>query len=60
VSIQRKEDEIADILIAECRSLDANLPVIGSFGHSRLHDLLPGSTTDRILHRSPFPLLIAH
>ena len=55
-----EEDEIADILIAECRSLDANLLVMGSFGHSRLHELLPGSTTDRILHRSPFPLLIAH
>jgi nucleotide-binding universal stress UspA family protein len=58
VSIQRKEDEIADILIAECRSLDANLPVMGSFGHSRLHEL--GNTTDRILHRSLFPLLIVH
>jgi nucleotide-binding universal stress UspA family protein len=33
---------------------------MGSFGHSRLHELLPGSTTDRILRRSPFPLLIAH
>jgi nucleotide-binding universal stress UspA family protein len=33
---------------------------MGSFGQSRLHELLPGSTTDRILHRSPFPLLIAH
>jgi hypothetical protein len=33
---------------------------MGSYGHSRLHELLPGSTTDRVLHRSPFPLLIAH
>jgi nucleotide-binding universal stress UspA family protein len=47
-------------LIAECRSLDANLLVMGSYGHSRLHELLPGSTTDRVLHRSPLPLLIAH
>jgi nucleotide-binding universal stress UspA family protein len=55
-----EEDEIADTLIVECRRLDANLLVMGSFGHSRLHELLPGSTTDRILRRSPFPLLIAH
>jgi nucleotide-binding universal stress UspA family protein len=55
-----EEDEIADVLIAECRKLDANLLVMGSFGHSRLHELLPGSTTDRMLRRSPFPLLIAH
>jgi nucleotide-binding universal stress UspA family protein len=55
-----EDDEIADVLIAECRRLDANLLVMGSYGHSRLHELLPGSTTDRVLHRSPFPLLIAH
>ena len=55
-----EEDEIADALMAECRKLNANLLVMGSYGHSRLHELLPGSTTDRVLHRSPFPLLIAH
>jgi nucleotide-binding universal stress UspA family protein len=52
--------EIADALIKECRTLDANLLVMGSYGHSHLHELVPGSTTDRILHSSPFPLLIAH
>jgi len=33
---------------------------MGSYGHSGLHELLPGSTTSRILRISPFPLLIAH
>ncbi|MDR3486171.1 MAG: universal stress protein [Bradyrhizobium sp.] len=55
-----QEDEIADALIEECRKLDANLLVMGSYGHSRLHELLPGSTTDQMLRRSPFPLLVAH
>lgn len=55
-----EEDETADVLIAECRSLGANLLVLGSYGHSQLHDLLPGSTTSRVLRRSPIPLLIAH
>src|ERR1700686_4842627 len=55
-----EEDEIADALIEECRKLDANLLVMGSYGHSRLHELLPGSTTDRMLRQSPFPLLVAH
>jgi nucleotide-binding universal stress UspA family protein len=55
-----EEEEIADALIKECRTLQANLLVMGSYGHSRLHELVPGSTTDRILHSSPFPLLIAH
>jgi nucleotide-binding universal stress UspA family protein len=34
--------------------------VMGSYGRYQLHDLLPGSTTSRVLHRSPVPLLIAH
>ncbi|HEY8335831.1 MAG TPA: universal stress protein [Tardiphaga sp.] len=55
-----EEDEVGDALIAECRKLNANLLVMGSYGHSRLHELLPGSTTDRVLHRLPLPLLIAH
>jgi nucleotide-binding universal stress UspA family protein len=54
-----EEDEIADALIEECRKFDTNLLVMGSYGHSRLHELLPGSTTDRVLHRSPFPLFNA-
>ncbi|MCP1908867.1 hypothetical protein ACVIWU_005818 [Bradyrhizobium sp. USDA 4509] len=32
----------------------------GSYGHSRLHVFLPGSTTSRLLHHSPVPLVIAH
>jgi len=55
-----QEDEVADALMQECRKLEANLLVMGSYGHSHLHELLPGSTTDRILRSSPFPLLIAH
>jgi nucleotide-binding universal stress UspA family protein len=55
-----QEDETAEALIEECRKLDANLLVMGSYGHSRLHELLPGSTTDRMLRQSPFPLLVAH
>jgi nucleotide-binding universal stress UspA family protein len=55
-----EEDDTADILVAECRSLGANLLVMGSYGHSGLHELLPGSTTARILRIAPFPLLIAH
>ena len=31
-----EEDETADVLIAECHALGANLLVMGSYGHSRL------------------------
>ena len=50
----------ADLLAEQCRSFGANLLVMGSYGHSAQHDLLPGSTTSRMLRISPVPLLIAH
>ncbi len=55
-----EEDDTADLLAEQCRSLGANLLVMGSYGRSAQHDLLPGSTTSRMLRISPVPLLIAH
>lgn len=55
-----QEDEIPVALLQESRKLDANLLVMGSYRHSRLHELLPGSTTDQIPRHAPFPLLVAH
>jgi nucleotide-binding universal stress UspA family protein len=55
-----EDDETADVLIEECRRLGGDLLVMGSYSHSRLHELLPGSTTTRVLRRSPLPLVIAH
>jgi nucleotide-binding universal stress UspA family protein len=55
-----EEDDTADLLVEQCRSFGANLLVMGSYGHSAQHDLLPGSTTSRMLRISPVPLLIAH
>lgn len=55
-----QEDEVAETLMQECRRLDANLLVMGSYGYSHLRELLPGSTTDRVPRSSPFRLLIAH
>jgi nucleotide-binding universal stress UspA family protein len=55
-----EEDDTADVLAEQCRGLGANLLVMGSYGHSAQHELLPGSTTSRMLRISPVPLLIAH
>jgi len=55
-----EEDDTADLMVEQCRSFGANLLVMGSYGHSAERDLLPGSTTSRMLRISPVPLLIAH
>lgn len=36
----------------------ADLLVVGSHGHGALHDRLLGSTSERLLHRSPCPVVI--
>ena len=55
-----QEDEIAEALIEKLRKLDANPLVMAATAIRVLHELLPGSTTDRMLRQSPFPLLVAH
>ncbi|WFU58379.1 universal stress protein [Bradyrhizobium pachyrhizi] len=54
-----EDDEIADIVIEECRRLDADLLVMAAMA-TRACVFLPGCTTSRLLHHSPVPLVIAH
>jgi nucleotide-binding universal stress UspA family protein len=41
------------------RQLDIDLIVMGAFGHSRMREVLLGSTTDAVMRTCPLPLLIA-
>ena len=43
---------------AECR--EADLMVMGAYGHSRLREMLLGGVTHELLHECPVPLIIAH
>ncbi|MDC9822648.1 universal stress protein [Devosia sp. ZB163] len=54
------QGSVADGLIEEFRALDADLAIMGGYGHSRLAEWLLGGTTRKLLQRSPVPLLIAH
>jgi nucleotide-binding universal stress UspA family protein len=44
-------------ILARARSLPADLIVIATHGHSGVERLLLGSTTEKVLHRSPCPVL---
>lgn len=39
-------------------ALDAELLVLGSHGHSMVHDKLVGSTTQRVIHHAPCPVVV--
>ncbi len=52
--------DVGATLIAESERLQADLMVVGGYGHSRLREYLLGGVTYDLLHQAPVPLLIAH
>ena len=48
----------ADQLVRAAVDRKADLLVIGHAGHSRLHNLLLGSTADRVVEHAPCPVLV--
>ena len=51
---------VARNLLDQCASAQAELLVMGAYGHGRLHDLVLGSVTREALRTADIPLLIAH
>lgn len=52
--------EIPEILLARAALLDAELLVMGAYGHGRIRELLLGGVTREVLARLPLPVLLAH
>lgn len=52
--------DVSDAILESARELNANLLVIGAYGHSRIRHLVIGSTTTEILMRSEPSVLIFH
>ncbi len=50
----------AKALLDEARAVDADLMVLGAYGHSRARQLVFGGVTRDMLTGSPIPLLMAH
>jgi nucleotide-binding universal stress UspA family protein len=55
-----RNNDVGATLIAEARRLDADLIVMGGYGHSRLREWLLGGATYGLMHKSPVPVLLAH
>ena len=52
------EGPTADVLIREIEDNDFDLLVMGSHGHGALFNLVVGSVTQALLHRSRIPVLV--
>lgn len=54
------EREIAATLLARCAELDADLLVMGAYGHSFLSEWILGGVTRDILQHATLPVLMSH
>jgi nucleotide-binding universal stress UspA family protein len=51
---------VSDTLLAQVAELDADLLVMGAYGHSRLREMILGGVTRDILRNTNVPVLMAH
>jgi nucleotide-binding universal stress UspA family protein len=54
------EIEVGDSLLSRLTDLDADLLVMGGYGHSRFRELMLGGVTRQILAQMTVPVLMAH
>ena len=53
-----KEGDAADMIVKAANEISADVIVIGSHSRRWLEEILMGSVTEKVLHRSAIPLLI--
>ena len=51
---------VADVLVRHVRDLDADLLVMGAYGHSRFREAILGGATRNMLELAEVPVLLAH
>jgi nucleotide-binding universal stress UspA family protein len=56
----RVDGSVSSAVIREAQRREADLIVLGGYGHSRLREWILGGTTYDLLHKAPTPLLVAH
>ncbi|CAA2141642.1 universal stress protein [Hyphomicrobium sp. ghe19] len=58
--IMNPKESVGKALLEEARRRDADVLVMGGYGHSRLREWLLGGVTYELLNSSSVPLIIAH
>jgi len=51
---------VSDVLARHLRDVDAELLVMGAYGHSRFREAIIGGATRDLLERAEVPVLLAH
>ncbi len=50
----------SDAILGQAADMNADLIVMGAYGHTRLREIILGGVTRDLLKQSPIPLLLAH
>ena len=58
--LARTLPRISDVLLRQCRDLDAGMLVMGAYGHSRFREAILGGATRNMLEQAEVPVLMAH
>jgi nucleotide-binding universal stress UspA family protein len=58
--VDAKGRSIGDVFEAHLTYRDANLLVMGAYGHSRIREFILGGATKRMLARPPLPIFLSH
>lgn len=59
VEYSMREGDPRDVIVDFTRERQADLLVMGAFGHSKVRELLLGSTTQHVINHAPCPVLLA-
>jgi nucleotide-binding universal stress UspA family protein len=58
--IDRPRGSVADAILAHAAEMQADLLVMGGYGHSRVRELVLGGVTRSVLRQMKLPVLMAH
>ncbi|MFP4172229.1 MAG: universal stress protein [Candidatus Hydrogenedentota bacterium] len=53
-----REGDPREVIVRHARAIEADLLILGAYGHSKVRELLVGSTTAHALNHAPCPLLL--
>lgn len=51
---------VSDVLVRHATDMDADLMVVGAYGHSRFREAMFGGATRDLLEAAPIPVMMAH
>jgi nucleotide-binding universal stress UspA family protein len=58
--LSKSMTRVSDVLLRHVRDVDADMVVMGAYGHSRFREAILGGATRNMLEKSPVPVFMAH